>query len=195
MKDSNKIEIAFFDMDGTIFSSNINWKEVKKELNINGTSILEAIYNGKNFNKTDLRYLEKIEEDNTLQAEPLNGAYEFVKQISDKGIRTALITNNSHKNTNYLIGKYNFSFDAIITRDNKMWKPSPAAFKTLLDKFGILPENSFSIGDSDLDITASINAGISDIYIINNADIRNKYPIEIRFFRDYSELSNIIFNV
>ncbi len=95
---------------------------------------------------------------------------------------------------NYLIDKFNISFDMIITRDEKMWKPSPSAFKFLMKKFEVEPENTISIGDSDLDITASVRSSISDIFIIKDSNITGNYSENINYFKDFHELSNMIFN-
>jgi len=193
MKDVKKIDLAIFDMDGTIFTSNINWKDVKKRLNVEGTSILEKIYNGKTIDKKALKYLEEIEEKNTIESEPIPGLLDFINEIAKRGIKTSLVTNNSRKNAEFLLEKHGFQFDTLITRDENMWKPSPIAFKYLMSKFKISPENTITIGDSDFDVSASIKANISDVYIIDSAVIRGKYPVDIKYFRDYQDLSSIIF--
>jgi len=188
-----KIDLAIFDMDGTIFTSNIDWKDVKQKLNIEGTSILEKIYNGKTVDIEALKYLEEIERKNIHESEPIPGLPEFFNKIAEREIKTSLVTNNSRKNAEYLLGKHGFHFNTLITRDENMWKPSPTAFKFLMNKFKISPENTITIGDSDFDVTASVKADISDVYIIDNAVITGKYPIEIMYFKDFQDLSTIIF--
>ncbi|MCK4889756.1 MAG: HAD-IA family hydrolase, partial [Candidatus Aminicenantes bacterium] len=145
------IDLIIMDMDGTIFTSNVDWRSVKKKLNVHNSSILEKIYSSGVVDIDGLRYLEDIEEKNTLEAKTIDGSLEFVNEIRKRGIKVSLVTNNSRKNTNYLINKFNLSFDMIITRDEKMWKPSPSAFKILMREFEVEPENTISIGDSDLD--------------------------------------------
>ncbi|MEN8222085.1 MAG: HAD family phosphatase [Acidobacteriota bacterium] len=194
MKRGRNIDLAIFDMDGTIFTNNIDWNDVKRKLNVKGTTILEKIYNGKTVDKSALKYLEEIEEKNTFESVPLPGSSDFINNISERGIKTSLVTNNSRRNAEYLLEKYGFHFDTLITRDENMWKPSPSAFKFLISKFMTSPENTITIGDSDLDITASVKAGISDVYIIDNAVIRGEYPVEIRYFKDYPDLNHLIFN-
>ncbi len=193
MTDNKKIDLAIFDMDGTIFTSNINWKSVKKILNVDGTSILEKIYNGNKIDESSLRYLEGIEEKSVLASKPLPRSRDFINDIAGMGIKTSLVTNNSRKNAEYLLEKYSFTFDTVITRDENMWKPSPAAFKYLMSKFRTSPKNTISIGDSDLDVTASVKSDILDIYIVDNAVIKGKYPVDIKYFRDYTDLYSIIF--
>ena len=188
------IDLIIMDMDGTIFTSNVDWSSVKKKLNVHNSSILEKIYNGGVVDKDGLNYLEAIEEKNTLEAKTIDGSLEFINEIRERGINISLVTNNSRKNMNYLIDKFNISFDMIITRDEKMWKPSPSAFKFLMKKFEVEPENTISIGDSDLDITASVRSSISDIFIIKDSNITGNYSENINYFKDFHELSNMIFN-
>ena len=188
------IDLIIMDMDGTIFTSNVDWSSVKKKLNVHNSSILEKIYSGGVVDKDGLNYLEAIEEKNTLEAKTIDGSLEFINEIRERGINISLVTNNSRKNMNYLIDKFNISFDMIITRDEKMWKPSPSAFKCLMKKFEVEPENTISIGDSDLDITASVRSSISDIFIIKDSNITGNYSENINYFKDFHELSNMIFN-
>ena len=188
------IDLIIMDMDGTIFTSNVDWRSVKKKLNVHNSSILEKIYGSGVVDIDGLRYLEDIEEKNTLEAKTIDGSLEFVNEIRKRGIKVSLVTNNSRKNTNYLINKFNLSFDMIITRDEKMWKPSPSAFKFLMKKFEVEPENTISIGDSDLDITASVRSNISDIFIIKDSNITGNYTENINYFKDFHDLSNMIFN-
>ncbi|MCK5003759.1 MAG: HAD-IA family hydrolase [Candidatus Aminicenantes bacterium] len=188
------IDLIIMDMDGTIFTSNVDWRSVKKKLNVHNSSILEKIYSSGVVDIDGLRYLEDIEEKNTLEAKTIDGSLEFVNEIRKRGIKVSLVTNNSRKNTNYLINKFNLSFDMIITRDEKMWKPSPSAFKFLMKKFEVEPENTISIGDSDLDITASVRSNISDIFIIKDSNITGNYTENINYFKDFHDLSNMIFN-
>ena len=194
MNPGKTIDLIILDMDGTLFTSNVDWNSVKKKLNVHNTSILEKIYNGGVVDEDGLRFLEDIEERNTFEAKLIEGSLEFVNDIRSRGIKSTLVTNNSRKNTTYLLNKFNLSFDMIITRDEKMWKPSPSAFKFLMKKFEVDPENTISIGDSDLDITASIRSNISDIFIIKESNIKGNYSEDIKYFKDFHGLSNTIFN-
>lgn len=193
MDHRKNIDLIIFDMDGTIFTSNVNWRSVKEKLNVNNTTILEKLYYGIDVDKDGLRYLEDIEEKSTKAAEPVPGSLEFIDEIRQRGIKSSLVTNNSRRNAEYLLNKFNLSFDMVITRDENMWKPSPAAFRFSMKMFDIIPENTISIGDSDLDISASVNSDISNIYIIRNSNISGKYLDNFRYFKDFNDLSSKIF--
>ena len=193
MTHRKNIDLIIFDMDGTLFTSNVNWKSVKEKLNVKNTTILEKLYNGSDVDKDGLRYLEDLEEKSTNAAETVPGSLDFIDEIKRKGINTSLVTNNSRRNAEYLLNKFDISFDMLITRDENMWKPSPDAFKYSMKMFGVIPENTISIGDSDLDISASVKSEISDIYIIRNSNISGKYLNNFRYFKDFHDLSSKIF--
>ncbi len=193
MDPDKTIDLVILDMDGTLFTSNVDWSSVKKKLNVHNSSILEKIYNETPFDKEGLKYLEAIEEKSTSEAKRIAGSTEFIEKIRKRGIKISLVTNNSRKNTDYLLNKFNLSFDLIITRDEKMWKPAPTAFRFSMKKFKAEPENTISIGDSDLDIAASVKSDIYDIFIIKDSNIKGVYTEKIKYFKDFHELSLMIF--
>lgn len=163
------IDLAIFDMDGTIFTSNTNWSEVRIKLDIKPEeTILENIFKNNEFNSKKLILLEEIEWKNTLSAIPVEGVSDFINVLKVRKIKVALVTNNNLKNTRYLLKKFKLSFDLIITREMKMWKPDPAPVIYSIDHFNVDKDNVISFGDSKLDISAYKSAGISDIYIKHN---------------------------
>jgi len=194
------IKLAIFDMDGTVFESYLDWENIKKELCIEKGNILKEIY----YNSIDyekLKILEKHEEQNTLRTRPLNGVSEFIPFLRKNKIETSLITNNSKKNTDYLLNKFNLKFDVIITREMRFWKPEPDAFFYLMNLYKCKPKETLSIGDSHYDIIASKKAGIPDVFVVkkNIKDgvghiIQNdkRFSNErIVFFTNYLELKNV----
>ena len=194
------IKLAIFDMDGTVFESYLDWGNIKKELRIEKGNILKEIYNN-SIDYEKLKILEKHEEQNTLKTRPLNGVSEFISFLRKNKIETLLITNNSKKNTDYLLNKFNLKFDVIITREMKFWKPEPDAFFYLMNLYKCKPKETLSIGDSHYDIIASKKAGISDVFVVKK-DIKDGvgYIIQddkrfsnerIVFFTNYFELKNI----
>lgn len=188
------IELAIFDMDGTIFTCSTNWSDVRKKLDIRpGDTILENIFRD---NKTDIKklfILEDIEWKNTISAKPVDGVSRFIKDLMEKTIKTALITNNSLKNTQYLLAKFMLNFDLIITREMNMWKPDPAAIIYTIKYFDVKKENIVSFGDSEFDIRAYNMAGISDIYIKYSSKEMAIDKNNINFFTDFQGMTEKLF--
>ena len=190
------IKLAIFDMDGTIFESHLDWKTIKRHLNIEADILKEINYGDKHkLNREKLAILEKYESEHTRLTKPIKGIHDFIACLKSRQIPTVLLTNNNSKNTSYLVKKHDLDlcFDYILTRESGMYKPDILPFKHIFKKFDCLPEEVISIGDSHYDIIASVKAGIKDIFIICSArsdQLKLKYP-GITLFSDYVHLETI----
>lgn len=189
------IKLAVFDMDGTIFESYLDWLKIREELNVpKGDSILQEIYKNGKADMARLEILERYERENTLKTKPINGFAECMRYLESQRIKTALVTNNNKKNTDFLLTRFNLCFDAVITREMRLWKPDPDAFFYVMNLYGCTAEEIISIGDSHYDVRASRAAQISAIFIIENES--RGVPIEtgdgITYFNDYYHLQEIL---
>jgi HAD superfamily hydrolase (TIGR01509 family) len=189
------IKLAVFDMDGTVFTSHLDWLKIREELNIlPGGNILEEIYMNNRVDKKRLEILENYEKENTLKTEPIKGIPDFLLYLHRGNITTVLLTNNNRKNTHYLLNKFDLNFDLVITRELKLWKPDPDAFFYAMKKTGYAPDETISIGDSHYDVKASLRANVSYIFIIKtprSISLQKENP-DIILFADYIDLKNII---
>ena len=187
------IELALFDMDGTVFESYLDWPMIRKTLDIGLEDVLESIYEKNDSkNKEKMRLLEHFEWENTKKTKPKAHFREFLNFLGSRRIKTALITNNNRPNTEYLLNKFNFDFDLVITRETKLWKPNPAPMIFAMSSLHVLISRTVSIGDSRYDIHASQKAGIGQIYIIKNPLIQMKQEDGIIEFSDYRELHSLL---
>jgi len=186
----NNLKLVIFDMDGTIFKSFLDWKNIKQELNIpKDKTILETIYNDNVIDYNRLNILLEHELNNTKKTTPFEHIKDFINILKSNNILLAILTNNNKKNTEFLLNKYKLKFDITITRESKLWKPSGIGLKYIMDYFNLNQNNTVSIGDSKYDIIASKDAGIKDIYIKkSNYDFDDKGVV---YFNNYSELSEI----
>ena len=187
------IELALLDMDGTVFDSYLDWPMIRKALDIGIGDILESIYekdDSKNMGKMQL--LEQFERKNTQKTKPKAHFREFLDFLGSQRIKTALITNNNRPNTEYLLNKFNFVFDLVMTRETKLWKPNPAPMTFAMSNLHVPISRTVSIGDSKYDILASQKAGIGQIYVIKNQLIQMKRTDGVIEFSDYRELRSLL---
>ncbi len=110
--------------------------------------------------------------------------------FNQNGIITSLITNNSHKNAFYLIRKFGFHFDEIISRDDLVWKPSPEPIKKILNKRNLEASQAIYFGDSFYDLIAAKNAGIKNIFIRGSKD---KFQLPDEYREDKKLFEQVIF--
>ncbi len=188
------IKLAIFDMDGTIFESDLDWIKIREELKIkSGENILEELYEKGSVDTARLDILEGYERANTLKTKPIKGASQLLRYLEARRIKTVLITNNNKQNTDFLLKKFNFNFDTVITREMGLWKPEPDAFFHVMDLYGCAAEEIISIGDSHYDARASQAAEITGIYIIKKEN--RGVPIEgsgVTYFDDLHHLKEIL---
>jgi pyrophosphatase PpaX len=97
-----------------------------------------------------------------------------------RGVAAALVTNNSRKNTEFLLNKFGLAFDCVITRERGLWKPSGAPFLEVLRLLGIEPQACGVVGDTRFDVFAAMDAGVGPIFILSDEPGRFAgFPVEV----------------
>lgn len=114
-----KIKGILFDMDGTIVETDYDWRQIKQELGTGGKPILVHLKDLAEPHRTiKWKILERYEREATKKALLKEGVPELLEFLHATNIKTALITNNSLKNVNYLLKKFHLIFDLVITRES-----------------------------------------------------------------------------
>jgi HAD superfamily hydrolase (TIGR01549 family) len=187
-----KIKGVIFDMDGTLVDAPYDWKAIKKELNTQGKPILSHIQGLKEPEKSQKwKQLENFEKEATKKAVLREGIREFLAFLKRKGLKVALVTNNSRENVAYLLQKFNLSFDLVLSRESGLWKPSGAPFHAVLEELKLDKKESCVIGDTFFDIEAAKDVGIDRVLILNKD--RNKFSgTPARVFADVKTLQAFI---
>jgi len=163
-----KLRGVIFDMDGTVVDVSYNWNGIRAELATQGKSILGFLSTLEEPQKSEKwRVLERYENEATMKAKLKPGMARFLDFLSERGIKKALVTNNSKKNVDFLLKKFDLEFDCVISRESGLWKPSGAPFAAVLEKLGLKREECCVIGDSPFDVKAANEAGISCVLILN----------------------------
>lgn len=163
----SRIRVVIFDLDGTVVDVPYDWKRIKEKLQTQGKPILSHIQSLREPERTrKWAILEKFEEEATNQATLKKGMDEFLAFLKEKGIKTALVTNNSRKNLEFLLNKFHLNFDFLLSREKGLWKPSGAPFLHVLTKLGVKNWECCVIGDSHFDVRAAEEAGIKRIFVL-----------------------------
>lgn len=163
-----RLKGAIFDMDGTVVDVPYDWGEIKAELKTQGKPILPYIHRLKEPERSEKwKILEKFEYEATQQAKLKPGMREFLGLLSARGVKKALVTNNSRKNVVFLLEKFRLEFDCVISRERGLWKPSGAPLLVALKELQLDKEECCVVGDSHFDVRAAEEAGIPLIFILN----------------------------
>lgn len=172
---------VIFDLDGTVVENDYDWTRIREELGTGSMSILaylDAL--GEPERSAKWAILESHEARQTEASVLRDGFHELLARLRSRGLAVALVTNNSRKNAEFLLGKFGLEFDCVITRESGLWKPSGAPFLEVLRTLGLEPDEVGVVGDTHFDVLAALDAGIETIFLLSNEPERFAgYPVEV----------------
>ena len=168
-----KIKAVIFDMDGTVVENSYDWPRIKAELGTGDLPIL-AYLNGLDEPERSAKWkiLRKHEDKQTRSSVLKKGMAEILELLGERGVRTALVTNNSRTNARRLLKKFGLRFDAVLTREDGLWKPSGAPLTRVMEMLGFGPDECCVVGDTLFDVWAAQDAGIEKIFILHSDSSR-----------------------
>jgi HAD superfamily hydrolase (TIGR01509 family) len=175
------IEAVVFDMDGTLIVSDYDWPAIRRRLGVTAPSIIDEL-NGLPEPERDSKWreLRSIERRATIAAELRDGARALLALLRERGLAAALVTNNSDDNTRLLLDRFGLEFDAVLTRDSGLWKPSGAPIAEAIRQLGVAPSRCLAVGDSRYDLDAAREAGCGCVCVLYGAAER---------YRDHADLA------
>jgi phosphoglycolate phosphatase len=104
-------------------------------------------------------------------------AKDFLHTITEKGIRTGLVSNIGNKTLFRALAKLGLErfFEVALSRNEVLnLKPSPDGIRLALERMGVKKENTIFVGDSLDDIHGARNAGIQVIIISEGENLRDE---------------------
>jgi HAD superfamily hydrolase (TIGR01509 family) len=176
-----RIRGVIFDLDGTVVENDYDWPRIREELGTGAASILgylDSLEEPERAAKWSI--LEAHEAAQTDASVLRDGVRGLLTLLRSRGIAVALVTNNSRKNTEFLLGKFGLEFACVITRESGLWKPSGAPFLEVLRALGLRAEECGVIGDTHFDVLAALDAGIGSIFLLSGEPERFAgFPVEV----------------
>ncbi len=176
-----RIKGVILDLDGTVVENDYDWTRIREELGTGASSILGYLDSlGEPERSAKWAILEGHEARQTQASVLRDGILELLGMLRSRRIATALVTNNSRRNTEFLLGKFGLEFDCVITRERGLWKPSGAPFLEVLRTLDLDPGECGVIGDTHFDVLAALDAGIDSIFLLTDDPGRFAgYPVEV----------------
>jgi len=165
-----RLRVALFDMDGTIFDSRIDLNGIRHDLGLprDGRGILEQLAGlPAEVRARGLASLLEAEAQCAASGGLIPGTAEILSALHSRGMRCALVTNNSRASLQAMITRFPLPFDLTLSRDDGPTKPSPELFRIALDRLAASPEEAVSLGDTHLDVLAAHAAGIAAIVLVS----------------------------
>ena len=163
----------------------------------NGARILMARsvpggFDAPNFDKCMREYSEYYFNNCMSKTVPYDGVMQLLKELKNKGIKTAVLSNKPDRATKLLCGHYfgDLIDPAMGERAGVNKKPDPAGIYDILKIFGLSADEVVYAGDSEVDIMTAKNSGMKCIsccwgfkpkafLIENNAQILIDKPLKI----------------
>lgn len=188
MRSGVRLKGVIFDLDGTIVENDYDWTGIRDELGTGATSILHYLDGLEEPERTAKWAILESHEARQTEASVLRrGVQELLTFLRDRRVPAALVTNNSRKNTEFLLSKFRLDFDCVITRESGLWKPSGAPFLEVLRTFRLEPAACGVVGDTRFDVLAALDAGIERIFLLSDEPERFAgLPVEV--FLDMDDL-------
>jgi HAD superfamily hydrolase (TIGR01509 family) len=176
------VRAVVFDMDGTLIDSSYDWPEIRRRLGVSGSSIIDDL-NGLAEPERSRRWaeLEAIESAATAEARLHDGVADLLELLAAKGLKTALVTNNSGANTQALLDRFGLVFGIVLTRDSGLWKPSGAPISEAVSRLGVAPGHCLGVGDSRYDVIAARAAGLAAVCVLHDGTGRHGNDAELEF--------------
>jgi len=172
---------VIFDLDGTVVENDYDWARIRDEIGTGETSILAYLDSLEEPDRSaKWSVLERHEARQTQGSIVRDGIPELLGLLRAHGLATALVTNNSRANTEFLLAKFGLAFDSVMTREQGLWKPSGAPFREVLRTLMLKPEECGVIGDTPFDVLAALDAGIGAIFLLSDHPERFAgFPVEV----------------
>ena len=162
-----KIKAVIFDMDGTIVDSPLDLDAIREEIGLReGGDILQSIAAmGEKDRKRALAALHRHERAAAEKARILEGTRELLGILSERRVKTALLTRNSAESAAAVLERLDISLDAVVTRDDGEPKPSPEGIHSIARKLRVDPGKMLVVGDYIFDMQAGKAAGATTAFI------------------------------
>jgi HAD superfamily hydrolase (TIGR01509 family) len=182
-----------FDMDGTLTTPMLDFPRIKADMGIPpDAAILEALAGMPDQQRAQaeaelLRHEEQAARDSTLNA----GCTELLCWLDERELRVAVVTRNSLLSARTVFERHRLKIDTLITRDDGVFKPSPAPLHLACDRLQLKPADVWMAGDGRYDIEAGNAAGIATVWI-SHRKRRTFDAMPWRVVRDLIELREML---
>lgn len=219
----NEIDAVLFDLDGTLLDSMWVWEDLDQiYIEKYHLTIPEDFYikmEGMSFTETARYYLETFPQiDRTIEelkaewneiamdcytkevaAKP--GAENFLRELRERGIRTAIASSNSREliEASLKAHKMDHQIEAITTScEVNAGKPAPDVYLKSAEKLGVVPERCLVFEDVPNGILAGKNAGMKVCAVYDEFSAcqdKRKKELADYYIRSYDEIKNQTYEV
>ncbi len=192
MIEFKEITTALFDFDGTLVQLKLNFPKlyqgvysIVEKYGLDPASYQELFLieliervtqelkkhdpeKAEEFNKEAERFLRKEEIIAAKEARVVPGACQTLKRLKEKGVRVGIVTRNCKEAVEIGLGKNDFVYDLLLTRDDiRPVKPEPHSLEEALKTLKSKPEETIMVGDHPIDIRVGKKVGVKTVAVLS----------------------------
>ncbi len=194
MNGRGHFDLIIFDMDGTLTIDALNFQDLRQRLGIElREPVLEwiaALPNDQQIAAWEA--LHQFEHEGALASELRAGAKTVLYRLQSLGIRTALLSRNSRRSVETILGRHSLDFDHIASRDDLPMKPHPESIWRITRRLGVELHRTLMVGDYIFDIQAAQAAGVRSVLLLEPNEplphFADDADFHIRSLEDMTEL-------
>ncbi len=161
-----------FDLDGTLTRPYLDFDAIRAEIGLPPGPVLESIGRLDEAGRRRAEVVLQRHEWDAAENAPLqDDAVEVVAQCRVRRFPVAVLTRNSRAAVDHTISRHGFAFDAIRTRDDGAFKPSPEPVWSICQQLGADPARSWMVGDFLFDILSGQQAGSKTVLMIGDGPV------------------------
>jgi HAD superfamily hydrolase (TIGR01509 family) len=156
-----------FDMDGVLVQQRLDFPAIKREI-FGSTDgfVLERMAALPPVERARAEaILERHETAAAAEAAATAGALPFLRWMDARGLRRGLVTRNSRKSVNLVLGRLGLRFDAVVTREDAPPKPAPEPVWLACRQMGLAPSEVLFVGDFEFDMLSGRRAGVRTVLL------------------------------
>jgi HAD superfamily hydrolase (TIGR01549 family) len=168
---------VIFDMDGTLtLPSDLDFGELRRRFGIpREADIMSHLATAMPRHETRLAAVQAVEDLEAKAREGMvlqPGAAELIERVTQRGLKTALLTRNSRLTVDMLLCKLGpgARFDAVVSRDDLPGvpsKPDPAPVHHICRLWSCDPSQVLVVGDFSHDLQCANSAGAASCLLLN----------------------------
>ena len=164
------LKLVIFDLDGTLLAPAFDFEAIRREIGLPpGAAIIEAMDRFSESERARANgILERHESEAARRSRLMPGARELLDSLRAQGVRTAVLTRNSRRSAERACRRHGFAFDAVVTREDHLPKPSPEGVRRLMQTLGAGPDETVMVGDYSFDVEAGAAAGCRTIALVSD---------------------------
>lgn len=189
------IKAVVFDLDGTITVPVLDFPLIKAEIGVLGDRpLLESVLALDGAERAKAEGILLRHELRAARNSRLNeGVAEVLDTLRNVGLKIAILTRNCRVPVEMVIKKHDLHFDAVVTREDSLPKPSPDGFHKVSEILEVDAGRCIMVGDYEFDIVAGRAAGaITVLYAPQGHSFQTVPDFEIRTMSELVDLVRIL---